>query len=388
MNFLYLLFPISYYILGKSDPKSIEDQSKILLDYFSSIHNSKVPIHEITVQAWQGNYQHILMHSLSKYLFSPLTITSNLAPPTNNNFQNTKKPKFYICVHDTGCGVHTAKEWNEAVVNEFIDGSKYRASYQYVVGNDGIYHNIPDDVIGFHAGDGTSIDYKLYDSNVEFNGNLNPIITISDDGYFEIDNVKSVIKAPLKNGEIPLTSDINDQGIRTVVKDGKYYLGETWFSDGFMKVSNHGGNVNSIGIESCVNKGSDIYYTWMRDAKLIAYLMDKYNLTINDVVPHHYFSGKDCPMTMRHSNMYQHVKDLAVIEYNILQFEKNGFKISFDCENKEYVSNEGKVIKIPKKDLKVTYSVTVEKNGIKFSRFYDSVIPGMESLNLKDEKLN
>ena len=108
MNFLYLLFPISYYLLGKSDPNSIEYQSKILLDYFSSIHNSKVPIQEITVQAWQGNYQHILKQSLSKYLFSPLNITTNLAPSSNKNFENIKKPKYYICVHDTGCGVHTA----------------------------------------------------------------------------------------------------------------------------------------------------------------------------------------------------------------------------------------------------------------------------------------
>ena len=387
MNFLYLLFPISYYLLGKSDPKSIEYQSKILLDYFSSIHNSKVPIQEITVQAWQGNYKHILKQSLSKYLFSPLNITTNLAPSSNKNFENIKKPKYYICVHDTGCGVHTAKEWNEAVVNEFIDGSKYSASFQYVVGNDGIYHNIPDDVIGHHAGDGYVVDYKLYDSNVEFNGNLKPIITISNDGYFEIDNVKSVIKAPLKNGEIPLTSDINDQGIRTVVKNGKYYLGETWFSNSFNKVSNHGGNVNSIGIESCVNKGSDIYYTWMKDAKLIAFLMDKYNLSINDVVPHHFFSGKDCPMTMRHSNMYQHVKDLALIEFKILQFVKNGFKISFECDNKEFVSNEGKVIKVPQKDLKVHYIVTVEKEGIKYSKGFTSVIPGMKSLNFKNKKL-
>jgi N-acetylmuramoyl-L-alanine amidase CwlA len=387
MNFLYLLFPISYYLLGKSYPKSIEYQSKILLDYISSIHNSKVPIQEITVQAWQGNYKHILKQSLSKYLFSPLNITTNLAPSSNKNFDNIKKPKYYICVHDTGCGVHNAKEWNEAVVNEFIDGNKYQASFQYVVGNDGIYHNIPDDVIGHHAGDGYVVDYKLYDSNVEFNGNLKPIITISNDGYFEIDNVKSVIKAPLKNGEIPLTSDINDQGIRTVVKNGKYYLGETWFSNSFNKVSNHGGNVNSIGIESCVNKGSDIYYTWMKDAKLIAFLMDKYNLGINDVVPHHFFSGKDCPMTMRHSNMYQHVKDLALIEFNILQFEKNGFKISFNCDNKEFVSDEGKVIKIPEKDLNVNYVVTVEKNGIKNSRKFNSIIPGKESLKFDEEIL-
>ena len=387
MNFLHLFYPVTYYFQGKSVPDSIETQLKMLLDYFSSIHNPKIPIHKIIVKAWQGNYVHILKHSLLKYLFSPLKIITNLAPSTNKNYNNIKKPKYYICIHDTGCNVHTAKEWNEAVVNEFIDGSKYKASFQYVVGNDGIYHNIPDDIIGFHAGDGYVVDYKLYDSNVEFNGNYNPIITISNDGYFEIDNVKSIIKAPLKNGEIPLTSDINDIGIRTVVENGKYYLGETWFSYDYMKVSNHGGNVNSIGIESCVNKGSDIYYTWMKDAKLIAFLMDKYNLGINDVVPHHFFSGKDCPMTMRHSNMYQHVKDLALIEFNILQFEKNGFKISFNCDNKEFVSDEGKVIKIPEKDLNVNYVVTVEKDGIKNSRKFNSIIPGKESLKFDEEIL-
>ena len=35
----------------------------------------------------------------------------------------------------------------------------------------------------------------------------------------------------------------------------------------------------------------------MKDAKLIDYLIDKYNLTIDNVVLHHYFFGKDCPMT-------------------------------------------------------------------------------------------
>ena len=45
--------------------------------------------------------------------------------------------------------------------------------------------------------------------------------------------------------------------------------------------------------------------------------MDKYNLVINDVTSHHFFSGKDCRMTMRHSNIYQYVKDLAFIEFKI-----------------------------------------------------------------------
>ena len=73
-----------------------------------------------------------------------------------------------------------------------------------------------------------------------------------------------------------------------------------------------------------VNKGSDIYFTFMKDVKLIAFLMDKYNLVvINDVVPHHFFSGKDCPMIMKHSNMYQYIKDLALIEFKNFIIWKN-----------------------------------------------------------------
>ena len=84
-------------------------------------------------------------------------------------------------------------------------------------------------------------------------------------------------------------------------------------------------------------------------------------------------------MTMRHSNMYQHVKDLALIEFNILQFEKNGFKISFNCDNKEFVSDNGKVVNVPEKDLNVNYVITVEKDGYKESRVFSSVISGMDS---------
>ena len=343
------------------------------------------------VYAWQGNYPHTLMGSLSSYLFEPLSINENLAKPTNKNLKWVKKEKVYICVHDTGCGVHNAREWNDAVVNQYVDGDKYSASFQYVVGNDAIYRNIPDDIIGYHAGDGYEIDYNLIDSGVEFNGIFKPNITISYDGFYEIDGKKSLIKAPMylykinKNDEtfnerIAETKDINDEGIRTIVKDGKYFLGETYFNTYFNKISNRGGNVNSIGIESCVNKGSDIYYTWMKDAKLIAYLMDKYNLTIDDVVPHHYFSGKDCPMTMRHSKMYKHVKNLSVIEFNILKFIQKGYKISFYCNNKEYVSDNGKVIKIPKRDLMVNYYITVEKDGVVKTKKFTSKIIGMKNI--------
>ena len=382
--FLFLVILLSIH-------STLYSEMEEILDYFGSIHNQKVLIKPIIVYAWQGNYPHTLMGSLSSYLFEPLSINENLAKPNNTNLKWVKKEKVYICVHDTGCGVHNAREWNDAVVNQYVDGDKYSASFQYVVGNDAIYRNIPDDIIGYHAGDGYEIDYNLIDSGVEFNGIFKPNITISYDGFYEIDGKKSLIKAPMylykinKNDEtfnerIAETKDINDEGIRTIVKDGKYFLGETYFNTYFNKISNRGGNVNSIGIESCVNRGSDIYYTWMKDAKLIAYLMDKYNLTIDDVVPHHYFSGKDCPMTMRHSKMYKHVKNLSVIEFNILKFIQKGYKISFYCNNKEYVSDNGKVIKIPKRDLMVNYYITVEKDGfVKIKKFTSKII-GMKNI--------
>ena len=382
--FLFLVILLSIH-------STLYSEMEEILDYFGSIHNQKVLIKPIMVYAWQGNYPHTLMGSLSSYLFEPLSINENLAKLTNTNLKWVKKEKVYICVHDTGCGVHNAREWNDAVVNQYVDGDKYSASFQYVVGNDAIYRNIPDDIIGYHAGDGYEIDYNLIDSGVEFNGIFKPNITISYDGFYEIDGKKSLIKAPMylykinKNDEtfnerIAETKDINDEGIRTIVKDGKYFLGETYFNTYFNKISNRGGNVNSIGIESCVNKGSDIYYTWMKDAKLIAYLMDKYNLTIDDVVPHHYFSGKDCPMTMRHSKMYKHVKNLSVIEFNILKFIQKGYKISFYCNNKEYVSDNGKVIKIPKRDLMVNYYITVEKDGVVKTKKFTSKIIGMKNI--------
>ena len=115
----------------------------------------------------------------------------------------------YVTVHDTGDSnpEHTAEFWSNTVRDEFWEQGKYACSYQYVVGNDGTYHNIPDDEIAWHAGDTTRYDYKLYDANVT-GSNPYPKVTISSDGYYEIDGVKSSIQAPRiykeKNGEVKL----------------------------------------------------------------------------------------------------------------------------------------------------------------------------------------
>lgn len=55
------------------------------------------------------------------------------------------------------------------------------------------------------------------------------------------------------------------------------------------------GNKTSIGIEMCENYGNNMPRTYDRTAKLTAVLMKQYKVPLKNVVPHFYWTGKDCP---------------------------------------------------------------------------------------------
>lgn len=59
------------------------------------------------------------------------------------------------------------------------------------------------------------------------------------------------------------------------------------------------GNLNSIAVELCINSDGDYKKTLENGAELVRYLMDKYNLSINDVKQHYNWSGKNCPAQIR-----------------------------------------------------------------------------------------
>ena len=323
-----------------------------VVEFIKEMVNLKPETKKIHVYGWQKEYDHILIPSVAKYLFEDFDVIENLAPLTNENREGIKKEKFYVTVHDTGDAdpEHTAKFWSEAVKNEFWEQGKYACSYQYVVGNDGTYHNIPDDEIAWHAGDSTRFDYNLYDANVT-GENPYPVVTISEDGYYEIDGVKSSILAPRiykeKNGEVIVdrlakTEDINDQSVLCKLIDGKYYIGETYLNTGYMLIANRGGNNNSIGIESCINDGTDIYYTWQKTAKLVAHLLYDNKLTFDDVKQHHYYSGKNCPQTMRMNGMWDHFMELVKFEYKALEFIKEGYNFKLHI-NSKFIDEKGRI---------------------------------------------
>lgn len=341
------------------------------INIINKIVNEKPFIKKIHVYGWQKEYDYILISSLTKYLFEDLNIIENIAPLTNENREGRKKQKYYITVHDTGDADpnHSAKFWSETVKNEQWEQGKYAASYQYVVGNDGIFHNIPDDEVAWHAGDSTRYDYKLYETNVKGNYN-NPIITVSDDGYYEIDGKKSIVLAPrvykerdnqIIEDRIATTKDINSQGILCKLVNGNYYIGETYFNSSFMLIANRGGNNNSIGIESCINEGTDIYYTWQKTAKLVANLLINNSLSFDDVKQHHYFSGKNCPQTIRMNGMWDHFMDLVKAEYEILELIKEGYQFKLIVDSNLIESN-GRIIAI-ENNKTIYYTIQIIKDN-------------------------
>ena len=64
------------------------------------------------------------------------------------------------------------------------------------------------------------------------------------------------------------------------------------------------GNISGIGIELCVNKGSDFNKTFENGAKLTAKLLDTYGLSIKSVKQHADFMDKNCPENIRNENRW------------------------------------------------------------------------------------
>nr|WP_237418657.1 peptidoglycan-binding protein [Halobacillus litoralis] len=58
------------------------------------------------------------------------------------------------------------------------------------------------------------------------------------------------------------------------------------------------GNYNSIGIELCVNDMDNFHITRKNAAALVSYLMNEFDIPLSNVVPHNYWSGKNCPTNL------------------------------------------------------------------------------------------
>lgn len=123
-----------------------------------------------------------------------------------------------------------------------------------------------------------------------------------------------------------------------------------------------GGNKNGIGIETCVNYGSDYNITMRKTAKLVAELLIEFDLGLDRVKQHNDFSGKDCPQTMRHAERWQEFMTLVEIEY----FGKTILKdvnFKWTSLSPSIMDDTGKIINHPGSEGTVKYQVEVTYNN-------------------------
>ena len=134
---------------------------------------------------------------------------------------------------------------------------------------------------------------------------------------------------------------VDDKQILRIIKDEH----KSWHcGDGKGKYGIR--NENSIGIEMCINSDGDFNKTYSNTLKLTKYLMEKYNIPLENVVRHYDASRKLCPNVFKENNWEKWEKfkqDLKQIDKEqkdytntITQLYENLFNREPDSEGLNY----------------------------------------------------
>ena len=320
--------------------------------------------------------------SVNLFLFDTLAIdsTTYLIDPTQqtNKHSGLKTSTEFIVVHDTanisGGLTNHGSYWKQ---------EGHTTSIHFTVGDGGVVQSLDTKYVAHHAGDGTGTKFSWTDTNIPSNNNKEPKISINATGNFTFNGVDSKVAAPKgKNGEILDDSYFTILGPTwTIGTNGNYYIGTHAFDTSQNSrgvIASRGGNNNSVGIEMCVNTNGNIYDTWQRTAKLVSKLMVDNNLDLNRVIQHNTITGKNCPQSLIMSNYWDTFMKMVEIEH-IIRTQYGNAKISMLSNNPTLVNNKGLVIGEPLLTTSVSYTITVEIDGVSKSITLSSVIPGTSS---------
>ena len=373
----------------------INDELSEIMNLILNSHESNIFVkHDLPIGAGTPNYYSDIFGSVSDLLFNKeLEIDNTYNQKTNQKYGDTLEDRVmesieFITVHYTagfnpGADAEAHGEWFSQ------DLSSNNTSIHYSTGNDGIYKGLDEKYAAAHAGDGgaTDADYffgwtetnvEVLDTDPKF-----PVTTITENATFAINGRDSGVKVPEETkfgrGFVTDSKWLNNQGIAISVKDGKYRIGTTWWcytqiSEG--RICSKGGNGNSIGIESAVNKGSDLWYTWQITAQLVADIMERYDLDITKVKGHHFFSAKDCPQPMLENDMEIWWKFIEMVEAENAKINiAEGYEIEFSCDS-ELVNDKGRLVGQALTSQVITYTVTITKDGQSQSIELASIIEG------------
>ena len=335
-----------------------------------------------------ADYEHEIYGSVNNYFAGKLPeVEKNMLDLSTNhkaggNGNDEIQSLEWIVIHDTaGSGsTSTARANSSWCTNPQNNPEQTASSWHYTIGNDGIFQQMEENIIAWHAGDGTSwadasVNYSTtwYDTGVAYEGDR-PTVTCGSDGYFYINGKKSLVKYPTKEG---VTPTINTVGLICVKgENDNYKIPTTWVSSGYGNaICARGGNVNGIGIETAVNMGSDVYLTWQYTAKFVADILVRHNLGADRVFFHNNFSNKKCPNTMITAGLVSTFLKLVYAEYEIAK-NYSDYTITFTSNNPEILDNSGRIVKAPDYTTNVSYTITVTKEGTSESITLNSLVIG------------
>ena len=335
--------------------------------FLENIHKDTITNQEYTAYGFESGYTQMIQRDYGFMYFYTNTdpeIIDGMLSYGGNRPGNIQTKTWFITIHDTATGSPWA---NAAGMNtyvhstECVEGDK---SWHFSVGNDGIYQHIPTNEFAYHAGDGagSGSEFTLLDTGLMATSS-DPTITIGEDGYYYLDGQKSKLAAP-RRSDGSICRSMTSSGIFNMVgSNGHWFIDQTYYNSSYGVIANHGGNRNSISMETCINYGSDYTLTMYNIAKLTAWLCDNNNLDITRVKQHNYWSGKDCPETMRHSGRWELLLDMISLELFGRQ-ELKGVDFEWTSLSPSIMNNQGRIINYAGAGVEVSYKVKVTYQGV------------------------
>ena len=246
------------------------------------------------------------------------------------------------------------------------------ASWHYSTGNDGVWYCQNTAYGAWHAGSSKTMTWHATGITTSQIGTdiYTPDVTLGNDGYFYLKGIKT----PVKN--TTGYNKLNKMGLPVKLVGNEWYIGGCYYNSSYGYISAQGGNNNSIGIESSVREGSDLWLTWQYSAQLCANLLLRFELPIQRLVGHHFFTGKWCPQPLieRDLEIWNEFREMVIQEMAYYKDYSN-CELSF-TSNSEYIKSNGRISSLPAYSECVTYTVEYTVNGVTKEVTFSSILPG------------
>ena len=335
---------------------------------------------DLPIGAGTPEYYYDVVGSVSKLLFKDYVVHKDyyLSNPSNKSTLSSGGIQF-VTVHyaaDMGAANSEANRQkyaltggkNLASYNQSVSG----ASWHYSTGNDGVWACQNEAYGAWHAGTSKAMTWHASGVTTAKVGTdiYTTDVTLGSDGYFYLKGVKTSIKNTTGY------TRLNDMGLAVKLVGSEWYIGGCYYNSSYKYISSLGGNNNSIGIETSVRIYSDLWLTWQYTAQLCAQLLLKYDLPIQRLVGHHFFSGKDCPQPMLANDLEIWYEFVELVKQEMALYQNySSYSISAKS-NSAYVNNLGRVTNLPNYSECVTYTVSYTSGGTTKTVTLSSIVPG------------